>query len=102
VPEHRKYTRHDLSAPAAFQLAGGPRVAARYQNLSLGGAYIETTEPVAYGTQVSVFLHLPGLAGEARFEATVRWTKRDGMGVQFGLVGARETHALTLLLGARG
>jgi hypothetical protein len=39
----------------------------------------------------------------------VRWTKQDGMGVQFRLLGARETHAITEIMrtsvwssGARG
>ena len=27
----------------------------------------------------------------------VRWNRDDGMGVQFGLIGARETHAITEL-----
>jgi type IV pilus assembly protein PilZ len=27
--------------------------------------------------------------------AVVRWTSKDGMGVQFGLLGARETHEIT-------
>ncbi len=35
---------------------------------------------------------------EAEIEAIVRWCKPTGMGVQFGVMGARETHALTTLL----
>jgi hypothetical protein len=31
----------------------------------------------------------------------VRWTRSDGMGVQFGLIGARETHAITELTRAK-
>ena len=43
-------------------------------------------------------MRLPGLKDEVAIDAVVRWAKPAGMGVQFGRMGARETHALTLLL----
>jgi type IV pilus assembly protein PilZ len=49
---------------------------------------------------VRVFLRLPSLRGEANIEAVVRWSKPGGMGVQFGRMGARETHGLTELMSA--
>jgi hypothetical protein len=30
-----------------------------------------------------------------RLSGTVRWTTKSGIGVQFGLLGARETHTIT-------
>jgi type IV pilus assembly protein PilZ len=50
----------------------------------------------AIGTDVTVACSLPKL--DARLPAVVRWTKPGGFGVQFGLLGARETHALGLLV----
>ena len=51
-----------------------------------------------------VFIELPGLLDEdgkpavAVVTSTVRWTTPDGMGVQFGPMGVRETHALVRAL----
>ena len=56
------------------------------------------------GTSVVVFLELPGLLDEdgkpavAVVTSTVRWTTPQGMGVQFGPMGVRETHALVRAL----
>lgn len=61
----------------------------------MGGMFIETADPAAFGAAVRLFVTWPGLRGETEIRATVRWTKRgEGMGVQFGVMGARETHAL--------
>jgi type IV pilus assembly protein PilZ len=83
----------------AFQIGDGPRVNAVCHDISLGGMFIETDQPGRFGQAVRVLLTLPGLKSEAVVQATVRWTKPTGMGVQFGVMGARETHALTQLLG---
>ena len=47
-----------------------------------------------------MFLRLPGLNDEAKVKSKVRWTETTGMGVQFGMMGARETYALTKLIAA--
>ena len=98
MPEHRQYPRKNLTSSVAFQIGEGPRVEAECHDLSLGGMYIETSDPRPYGTALSVFLRLPGLKGDTRIEAIVRWYKPTGMGVQFGVMGARETHALITML----
>ena len=98
MPEHRQYPRKSFTKFVAFQSGAGPRIDASCQDVSLGGMYIETTEPLPYGTKLRVFMQLPGLRNEAAIEAIVRWWKPTGMGVQFGVMGARETHALTTLL----
>jgi hypothetical protein len=98
VPEHRQHPRKNLSSSVAFQSGDGSRTEATCQDVSLGGMYIETSEPLPYGTPLRVFLRLPGMKQEAEIEAIVRWYKPMGMGVQFGVMGARETHALTTLL----
>jgi len=98
VPEHRQHPRKSFTKFVAFQSGAGPRIEAACQDVSLGGMYIETSEPLPYGTKLRVFMQLPGLRNEAAIEAIVRWWKPTGMGVQFGVMGARETHALTTLL----
>ncbi len=37
----------------------------------------------------------PRPSGTLEFPAVVRWGGDDGFGLQFGLVGAKETHAIT-------
>jgi type IV pilus assembly protein PilZ len=39
-----------------------------------------------------------GLAANTALPAIVRWVTAKEMGIQFGLLGARETYALTELL----
>lgn len=99
MPEHRKHPRKDVHPPVSFQLTdNGPRVAGVCHDMSLGGLFIETDQPAKFGDEIRVFLSLPGLKQECSVKAIVRWTKPTGMGVQFGVMGARETHALTELL----
>lgn len=95
MQENRQHPRKSIDLPVAFQREGGERVAASCRDISLGGAFIETAAPAAYGSPVTVFLALPGLRDEAALAGTVRWVKKgEGMGVQFAVMGARETHAL--------
>jgi hypothetical protein len=61
--------------------------------MSTGGIYIEATEIPAFGTKIGLKLEAPGLHN-LTLPGIVRWTKVDGFGVQFQLLGARETHAL--------
>jgi type IV pilus assembly protein PilZ len=75
----------------------GPARAAIAKNLSIGGAFIQTDDPAPFGAAITVVIRLPGL-GTASIPSTVRWCKESGMGVQFGAMGARETHGLTELL----
>jgi hypothetical protein len=95
VPENRKHPRKSLHSPVAFRSPEGPRVEAMSRDISLGGLFIETPSPPPYGATVRVFIVLPGLPKEIEIDAVVRWSKPDGMGVQFAPMGARETFALT-------
>jgi type IV pilus assembly protein PilZ len=67
-------------------------------DVGIGGMFIETLSPAAFGAQVTVFMRLPELKEEAVIKGVVRWTEPDGMGVQFGTMGARETYALSKLI----
>jgi type IV pilus assembly protein PilZ len=99
VSDNRQHARRLIETEVAFQVGEGSRIEARCRDVSLGGMFIETAGPLPYGSALRVFLRLPGLRGEASIEAVVRWAKPGGMGVQFGRMGARETHGLTQLLG---
>jgi type IV pilus assembly protein PilZ len=68
------------------------------KDISVGGMYIESETQVSFGTEVSIVVRLPNTKANARLPGVIRWIKPGGFGVQFGLLGARETHAISELL----
>lgn len=100
MSDNRQHPRTQLKVqpPVWFQAGDGPRVEGICRDISLGGMFIETSKPPPFGSEIRVFIQLPGQKREIGIRATVRWTKRAGMGVQFGIMNARDTHALTELL----
>ncbi|AUX24768.1 hypothetical protein SOCEGT47_053070 [Sorangium cellulosum] len=99
--DHRKHPRKLIGLSIAFRIGDGPRVDATCRDISLGGMFIETASPAPFGATIEVLLPLAGLKQAAAIPSIVRWTTPEGMGVQFGAMGARETYALTQLLGSR-
>lgn len=80
------------------ELEGAAPISGDAKDISLGGMFIEALEPSPpFGTKLTVVCRLPGLDRDVRLPGVVRWTKPGGFGVQFGLLGARETHAITKL-----
>ncbi|WP_438023188.1 PilZ domain-containing protein [Sorangium sp. So ce233] len=100
MQDHRKHPRKPVELSIAFRMGDGPRIDGRCRDISLGGMFIETTSPAPFGASVEVLLSLSGLKQPAVIPSIVRWTTPEGMGVQFGVMGARETYALTQLLGS--
>ncbi|MBK6518423.1 MAG: PilZ domain-containing protein [Polyangiaceae bacterium] len=98
MSDKRKHPRVVVHPPVAFARLTGERFEATCHDLSLGGAFLETSTPAAFGEAILVYLRLPGVEQEIEVESIVRWTRSDGMGVQFGPMGARDTHALVTLL----
>jgi type IV pilus assembly protein PilZ len=103
VAENRKHPRKPHDTAVTFEVEGAPRAQGECRDISLGGMFILAASPPPYGAKVRVFFTLPdlkeGIGIEVAVDSIVRWTKPEGMGVQFGVMGARETHALTTLLG---
>lgn len=99
--EQRKHPRKHIDLPVSFVGPDGAKHASSFRDLSLGGGFIVTSEAPPYETKLQLEVHFAGLDGLSRIDATVRWTQHDGMGVQFGVMGARETHALLALLAQR-
>ena len=60
--------------------------------------FVNSGETLPYGTRVNVRLERLDVGVELCLPGIVRWVTELGFGVQFRSLGARETHALVLLL----
>lgn len=96
VRAQRLHQRTELFVEIAFTSEGGSAIGYA-RNISLGGMYVETTDPAPFGTKVTLHVPLPGFDDLADIEAIVRWQDDAGMGLQFGTMGAKLTFALTEL-----
>ena len=66
------------------------------RDISLGGGmFIETDMPCRFGERTVVRVTLHGSRHEMALAGVIRWTCAAGIGVQFGRLGARETHEIT-------
>ena len=84
--------------PASFTLKGKtaqPQTRGLAKDVSVGGMFVETSSPAAFGADVVIHLTLPGSNEPVALPGVVRWVRDGGMGVQFGLLGAVETHLIT-------
>jgi type IV pilus assembly protein PilZ len=76
---------------------GGGAIHGSAKDISVGGMFIESDAQVSFGLEVTISLRLPNTKANSRLPGVVRWIKPGGFGVQFGLLGARETHAISEL-----
>jgi len=99
VVELRRYQRAAIDVAVEFVAKGSTeRTAGRAKDISLGGMFIETATPLPFGAELVVHVTLPRQRAAFALPGVVRWARgTEGMGVQFGLIGARETHAITEL-----
>ena len=98
VVEQRRHARAPLDVPASFTLKGKteqPHTGGLAKDVSVGGMFVETSSPAAFGADVVIHLTLPGSNDPVALPGVVRWVRDGGMGVQFGLLGAMETHLIT-------
>ena len=63
------------------------------RDIGIGGVFVETAAPAPFGADIVVHLQLGGAS--YALPGVVRWVRSDGMGVQFGMLGAKETFAIT-------
>ena len=98
VDDKRSHPRVSLDIPVVCVLPDGSQITGQSKDISIGGMFVFTTASVAFGTDVQVRLRLPKARQDFSLPGIVRWTNPDGLGIQFGLLGARETHAISELL----
>ena len=94
--EKRAYSRIEFCTDATCTTEGGATVVGRTRDLSVGGAYVESQEIPAFGSKVTLNIAVPE-HGALQLQGIVRWTKPDGFGIQFQLLGAKETYVIAKL-----
>lgn len=91
--EKRQHQRVGVRFQVLCLQEGQPERVTFAKDISFGGMFVELMPPPSFGTTLTFVVE--GLASRTlNLPATVRWTKPDGCGVQFGLLGAYETHAI--------
>jgi hypothetical protein len=98
VQEKRRHFRKSANYAVEFSIGTGPREPGICRDFSLGGMHVEATQTAPFGANVTVYVQLAGTQGPSALPGIVRWVKDSEMGIQFGLLGARETYALTEML----
>jgi hypothetical protein len=97
-PAVREHHRLAAELAVRYEVQDGEWLEAVARDLSLGGAFIDTAQIPAFGTSVRLALELPNGKGTIEVAGVVRWSNASGFGMQFGLLGAKETHVLVGLL----
>jgi len=98
---HGKSRRRNPRVPTDFEVRLQWEAAthpARCTSLSLGGMFVETGLRLGYDAHVALEFSVRGGREIVHLEGTVRWFDARGFGIQFDRMGARETHALSVLV----
>jgi Tfp pilus assembly protein PilZ len=88
LSEQRKFSRKLVFLKVVIEGPDGVRSSGLATDLSIGGMFVGVAKQYPFGTAVSVELLFEP---PVRIPATVRWNKPEGLGLQFGLLGVRET-----------
>jgi hypothetical protein len=94
VQTRRTATRHSVTMPATLTI-GEESSEQTIKNLSLGGAYVETSIRVAMGTRVQLSFRVPTQEAPIETSGQVRWSAEGGIGIQFDGLRAREVWSLS-------
>jgi len=96
--KNRRYPR--IGIPRGLYVAWqgvGVRVVSRVQTLSMGGLFIDVSDPPPIGGNIRLYFEVPG--GEVRARAVVRSSQQGkGMGVEFTSMGYEGRARLNRLL----
>lgn len=91
--ERRRYVRKRVDLAGSFQAGDAAAQPVHITDMCPGGAFLDVETLPPFGTRIALTIELPKQT--VVVDATVRWAKGSGIGVQFGLLGARDTYALT-------
>jgi hypothetical protein len=92
--EKRKFERVSIRVAAVIEVDGKEAMeVGEAVDLSLGGMFVAGVG-ASFGALVRIRVCLPGSEAAVVLPGVVRWVREDGAGVQFGLLGARETYSI--------
>jgi hypothetical protein len=96
--ENRRDARIEVSQGIwVAWMADGPRIVSRVRDLSAGGVFVSTPDPIPVGAVIQMLFALP--EGEIRVQGTVRFSaKGRGFGVEFTKIGPSDRSRLLELL----
>src|SRR5689334_10645954 len=97
VRNRRALARLPVELPAVLIWDGHPRHAV-LTDLGPGGAFAESKERAPFAVPIIVVLEHP--TGPLRLPGVVRWFGDTGIGIQFGLLGTRESQVIAELVGS--
>ncbi len=99
MQDKRSHPRVTVDTTVSCEVrGGGAPFSGMAKDISIGGMFVESSEVLPFATEITIVGRFPGAKAELRLPGIVRWTKPTGFGVQFGSLGARETHAISELL----
>ena len=85
--ERRRFERAPISTHVEFELtnssSGPSRVRKHMANVSSGGLFINTEEPIRAGTRMVVRFELPSNKHRVIAVSRVAYVKKGGLGVEF-------------------
>lgn len=91
--DKRQYQRAVLQAKVHVLSKNGEAWETESFDISVGGMLLTGTSAAKIGEEVTLTFELPKL-GKVQMPGFVRWSSERGVGIQFGLIGPRETHAI--------
>lgn len=98
MQDKRSHPRVTVDTTVSCEVRSGAPFAGMAKDISIGGMFVESTEVLPFGTEITIVGRFPGAKADLRLPGIVRWNKPTGFGVQFASLGARETHAISELL----
>jgi hypothetical protein len=93
----RRESKPEIAVPRKAWFARTPhdaRAAGRIVRLSVAGVEVESLQPAPAGSDVVVWAELIDGEGELEMRGRVQWASATRFAVQFGPLGARQTHAI--------
>ncbi len=97
--ERREHLRERVGLKVLFQVEGGKPQEGICKNLSHGGMFLECSPVPAFNAKLELHLDVEQEVGLA-LTGVIRWTVATGAGIQFDLMGVRETRVISELIAA--
>ncbi len=98
MDNHRSHQRFSFETDVEIDIGNEEKIPGVMINISTGGAFVKTEQPLQFGTKVTFTFVLPGVPDKCIIPAIVRWNKQDeGVGLQFESLRPIEVWAINRL-----